>query len=165
MLHELLDTIAADKATDVEAHCDVPCAIYDPAPVLIASLTVVRMIDIMEELEGHKPDSNIAYNNTMSRAIAIKEEHAEIVKHEVRVLWGDYFKAPQFEKHPNAHSLVHNIMMQASKAKQGVDRADAVKLHDLCNEFAEMFWDTKGVETKRAKAPYKPGLDTVYPVL
>ena len=84
MLHTLIDTFAADKATDVAAHCDVPCAIYDPAHLLIASLTVVRMIDIMEELEGHKPDNPLVYHNTMARAVAMKEKHAEIVKHEVR---------------------------------------------------------------------------------
>ncbi|MEL6949026.1 MAG: superoxide dismutase, Ni [Pseudomonadota bacterium] len=165
MLHTLIDTLAADQATDVDAHCDVPCAIYDPAHLLIASLTVVRMIDIMEELEGHKPDNPLVYHNTMARAVAMKEKHAEIVKHEVRIIWGDYLKAPQFEAYPNAHELVHNIMLTGSKAKQGVSRDDAVALHELCNEFAEIFWATKGVDTKRAAAPYKPGLETVYPAL
>ena len=32
----------------------------------------------------------------MSRLVAEKETHAEKVKQEVRVIWGDYFKAPQF---------------------------------------------------------------------
>jgi nickel superoxide dismutase len=165
VLHGILDKLAGDKLDVVDAHCDVPCAIYDPAPLLISALTVVRMIDIMEELEGHKPDSNLAYHNTLTRCILQKEEHAENVKHDVRVIWGDYLKTPQFEKFPNAHTLVHNIMLTASKCKQGVSRDDAVKLVGLCNEFAEMFWATKDVKTKRAVCPYKPSLETVYPVL
>ncbi|MEL7298681.1 MAG: superoxide dismutase, Ni [Pseudomonadota bacterium] len=165
MIHQFIEKVAGDSIDDVAAHCDVPCAIYDPAPLLISALTVVRMIDIMEELESHKPESNIAYQNTMARCVAQKEEHAEDVKHEVRVIWGDYLKAPQFEKFPNAHELVHNIMLTGSKCKQGVSRDDALKLVELCNEFAELFWATKGVDTKRAVCPYKPSLETVYPVL
>ncbi|MFK8052613.1 MAG: superoxide dismutase, Ni [Woeseiaceae bacterium] len=165
MLHGLIEKVSGKAIEDVAAHCDVPCAIYDPAPLLISALTVVRMIDIMEELEGHKPESNIAYQNTMSRCVAQKEEHAESVKHDVRIIWGDYLKAPQFEKFPNAHELVHNIMLTGSKCKQGVSRDDALQLVSLCNEFAELFWATKGVDTKRATCPYKPSLETVYPVL
>ena len=67
MLRRALKTLLSNKATPVAAHCDVPCAIYDPAPILISALTVVRMIDIMEEWESHKPDSNLAYQNAMAR--------------------------------------------------------------------------------------------------
>ena len=165
MLHRVIDAIAGDQAEELQAHCDVPCAIYDPAPILISALTVVRMIDVMEEWMSHKPDSELALHNAISRCSAQKEKHAEDVKHEVRVSWGDYLKAPQFEKFPNAHELVHNIMLTGSKCKQGVSRDDALKLVELCNEFAELFWATKGVETKRAVCPYKPSLETVYPVL
>lgn len=166
MLDGLVNKLTSKSLIETaQAHCDVPCAIYDPAPLLISALTVVRMIDIMEELEGHKPDSAIAYHNTMSRCIAQKEEHAESVKHDVRVIWGDYLKTPQFEKFPNSHDLVHSIMLQGSKCKQGVSRDDALKLVELCNEFAELFWATKGVKSKRAVCPYKPSLETVYPIL
>ncbi|MEM8546648.1 MAG: superoxide dismutase, Ni [Pseudomonadota bacterium] len=165
MLSRILKSEASSIATEVDAHCDVPCAIYDPAPILISALTVVRMIDIMEEWMSHKPDSDLALHNAIARCVAQKEQHAEEVKHEVRVIWGDYLKAPQFEKFPHSHELVHNIMLTASKCKQGVDRADAVKLVELCNEFAELFWATKDVATQRAVCPYKPSLETVYPVL
>jgi len=165
VLHRVIDALNGDKIDALDAHCDVPCAIYDPAPILISALTVVRMIDIMEEWMSHKPDSELSLQNAISRCVAQKEKHAEDVKHEVRVIWGDYLKAPQFEKHPNAHELVHNIMLTGSKCKQGVSREDALQLVELCNQFAEMFWETKGVETKRAVCPYKPSLETVYPVL
>jgi hypothetical protein len=36
---------------------------------------------------------------------------------------------------------------------------------NLINQFAEIFWASKGIATKRAKAPYKPGEEVVYPVL
>ena len=31
--------------------------------------------------------------------------------------------------------------------------------------FAEIYWETKGIATKKVKAPYKPGEEVVYPAL
>lgn len=166
MFHALLERVAGlGLIEDAAAHCDIPCKIYDPGPILIDALTVVRMIDILEDWRKHRPEDDIAFLNTIARAVAQKEEHAEKVKQAVRVIWGDYFKAPQFEAYPQIHDLTHRIMLQASAARQGISREAAVKLVDLVNEFAEIFWATKSVKTKRAVAPYPPALEVVYPDL
>jgi nickel superoxide dismutase len=166
MLHSLLSKAHAQGLVpEALAHCDIPCKIYDPGPILIAALSVVRMIDILDDWRKHRPEDDVAFINTLARAIAQKEEHAAIVKDSVRVIWGDYFKAPQFQQFPQIHALCHNIMLAASVAKQGVNRDDAVKLVELVNEFAEIFWATKSVKTKRAKCPYPPSLEVVYPDL
>ncbi|MBN1148440.1 MAG: superoxide dismutase, Ni [Anaerolineales bacterium] len=143
------------------AHCDVPCGIYDPITAQIAALTVVRMIDLMDALEGSGKD----FDNSMSRYIAVKEEHAEKAKHEIRVIWGDYIKAQHVEQHPDVHALTHKIMQLGSKNRQTKDRAAALEFVEAINQFAEIFWATKGVKTKRAKAPYAPALELVYPDL
>ena len=103
--------------------------------------------------------------NTIARCVMRKEEEAEKVKHEVRIIWGDYFKAPQFEKFPEIHELTHNIMMKASACKQGVAREDGEALAELLNQFAEIFWATKDVKTARHNSPNLPNLPTVYPSL
>tara|TARA_Y100000991_G_scaffold204916_1_gene180811 strand:- start:575 stop:1075 length:501 start_codon:yes stop_codon:yes gene_type:complete len=148
----------------VSAHCDIPCKIYDPAPAQIAALSVVRMIDLMEELHA-KGDSSLQATNTMMRYVREKEDQASICKHEVRIIWGDYFKAPQFEKHPEAHDVVHKIMMAASKTKQEPSREHGLKLVELINKFAEIFWTSKGVKTKKVICPYPPSLEVIYPDL
>ena len=51
------------------------------------------------------------------RYIAVKEEHAELAKKELRILWGDYFRPEHLEQHPNLHSLFFTAM------KQGLRRA------------------------------------------
>ena len=56
-------------------------------------------------------------------------------------------------------------MQLGSKDKQGVDRESAVKLVEKVNRFAEIFWEIKGVKTKRVKAPYAPNLEVVHPDL
>ena len=149
----------------VDAHCDIPCKIYDPSMFIIPALSIVRLIDIMEEKAAGQNPSGLGYDNTIARCVLRKEEEAGTVKEQVRVIWGDYFKAPQIEKCPNVHALVHSIMMKASACKQEVHRQDALDLVELVNQFAEMFWDTKGVKTERKTCPYPPGLDVVYPVL
>ena len=147
------------------AHCDVPCGIYDPSAAQLAALTVVRMIDLMADLEAKGGERSTAYHNSMSRYITVKEEHAEKAKHEVRIIWGDYIKAQHIEKHPGVTTLVHQIMQYGSKARQTTDREAALQFVEAINQFAEIFWDTKGVATKRAKAPFNPPLEMVYPAL
>lgn len=56
-------------------------------------------------------------------------------------------------------------MLQASRYRQGIDRADGVELLRLVNQFAHAFWTTKGVATFAAQCPYPPSLLVVYPKL
>lgn len=156
-ISNLLSLIANSfPAQVVYAHCDIPCGIYDPHQMQIGVLTVIRMLDIMAEAHGE---------HDIARLVIVKEEHAEIVKREVRVIWGDYFKAEHVEKYPELHSLTHEIMQLASKVRQTVVRTEAEKLLDKVNRFAEIFWETKGKKTRRVKAPYKPEEEVVVPIL
>lgn len=166
MIYNLIQTAdRALKLPSAQAHCDIPCKIYDPSTALIAALSVIRMIDIMEENEAKEGSDTLEKKNTLSRCVSKKEEEAEKVKHEVRIIWGDYFKAPQIEAHPNIHELTHKIMLKGSACKQKANRADAVELLELVNQFAEIFWQTKNVKTSRKTSPYPPSLAVVYPEL
>ena len=148
----------------VSAHCDIPCKIYDPITAQLAALTVIRMVDLIDELNA-KDNLSLKDHAQLIRLINEKEAHGLKVKEEVRVIWGDYFKQAQFDQVPGIHELVHNIMLQASKAKQGVERADSLALLALVNDFAEAFWTTKGVKTFTATCPYPPAAAVVYPAL
>lgn len=150
---------------DAQAHCDIPCKIYDTGPALIAAVSVVRMMDIIHEVAAKTDADPISRQNTLSRNIAMKEIEAEKVKAEIRVIWGDYFKAPQIEKYPEIHDLTHRIMQAGSACKQDVHRSDGEKLVELVNQFAEIYWATKDIATVRKPTPYPPNLDVVYPVL
>ena len=147
----------------VEAHCDIPCKIYDPAISQVAALSVVRLIDLLHEIDP--ADTSLKSEAHKSRLVIEKETQAKIVKNEVTIIWGDYFKAPQIEAHPNVHNLVHDIMMTASKCKQDVKRENAEELVTKINEFATIFWKTKGIDTEIIKAPYPPELNVVRPKL
>ena len=165
MLHQLLTAFDQKMpVAEAAAHCDIPCKIYDPQIAQIAALSVVRFVDLIQELAA-KDSLSIAEQAQLSRLMSEKESHAAKVKDEVRTIWGDYFKAPQFEKFPQTNELVHNIMLTGSACKQQINREPAEKLVTLVNEFAASFWATKGIETFTANCPYPPQLGVVYPKL
>ncbi|MDA8664213.1 superoxide dismutase, Ni [Porticoccaceae bacterium] len=149
--------------TDVQAHCDIPCKIYDPATAQIAVLSVIRLLDLIHELGDTV--TSAADSAQLVRLTEQKETHAAAVKHDVATIWGDYFKAPQIEAYPEVHELVHTIMQQASKCKQGIERENGENLLASVNRFAEIFWATKGVETTSVIAPYPPAMAVIQPVL
>lgn len=149
------------------AHCDIPCGIYDPHLAQIAAHTVVRMNQLIQDLgeapgPGDKQKSD-AWHNSFARYVAVKEEHAELVKKEVRIIWGDYFKPEHLEKYPDLHTTVWNIMKLASKARQTVDLQVAQDLLAEVQKFAEIFWATKGASTTRQPSRQTSGGELVYP--
>jgi nickel superoxide dismutase len=165
MLHSIFNTFSKYCSVEsVSAHCDIPCKIYDPSAAQIAALTVIRMTDLINEL-GDSDTLNFKDQAQLIRLMNEKEVHGSKVKDEIRIIWGDYCKQPQFDQVPGLHALVHNIMLQASKAKQGIDRNDAVQLLVLVNQVAEAFWLTKGIETFTATCPYPPAEPVTYPKL
>lgn len=153
--------------TKAYAHCDIPCGIYDPHEAQIASLTVIRMNQLIGELKAPamdaKPEERAAYVSKMARYTAVKEQHAERVKAEVRVIWGDYFTPDLAKAHPQAHELVFKILKCASKARQEVSLPAAEELHGCVQEFAELFWKTKSVTTARVPSRQKVGGTMVVP--
>ena len=167
MLHKLVKKIDQHAHIEpVDAHCDIPCGIYDPHHALIGALTVIRMVDLIDQhVKEHDKIERAEFFNSMARYIAVKEEHAELVKHEIRVIWGDFIKETHAEQYPQLHGLVHKIMALGSKSRQTVDRETALHLLDAVNEFAEIFWQIKGKQTKRVKAPYSVTEEMVVPEL
>lgn len=159
---KLDQTLHFEKAS---AHCDVPCGIYDPHQAEVAALTVIRMIDLMTDLSKGPQKETIDFHNSMSRYILVKEEHAELCKKEIRVIFGDFMKKEHVDKYPELPALVHKIMQLGSKARQTTSRESALELLASVNRFAEIFWEIKGISTKKVKAPYKPEEEIVYPIL
>lgn len=124
----------------VHAHCDIPCGVYETDTMRNAAYTCKVMVQKIKEL-GDLHDAE--HHNNFVRMVMTKEKHAETVKHEARILWGDYFKPEHLEKHPDLHDKVWHIMKQASAVKHTVDEAEAQKLIDQVLEFTEIFAATK----------------------
>jgi nickel superoxide dismutase len=127
--------------TTAYAHCDVPCGIYDPHAAELAARTVARMVELIGQLPKESPTE--ADRNKFVRCVTVKEQHAEIVKHEITVIWADYFKPEHLERYPDLHDRTWKILKLAGKNKQNIDAAAAAELEAAVKEFADIFWSTK----------------------
>lgn len=158
MLHTAISKLFA--AEEAHAHCDIPCGIYDPHLAQVAALSVIRMNQLIDQLQA---GDDKALAHAMARYTATKEEHAELVKREIRIIMGDYFKAEHVEKYPELMGLTFSIMKAASKARQEVNLQAAEDLMGQVQRFAEIFWDSKGVATKRQPSNQAAGSEYVVP--
>ena len=120
----------------MHAHCDLPCGVYDPAQARIEAESIKMII----QKAGENSDADFR-----TRAVIIKEQRAELVKHHLWVLWTDYFKPPHFEKCPELHGLFNEAtkLAGASGAKGSMDADAAQKLLDKIAEIDKIFWETK----------------------
>lgn len=142
-------------APEVHAHCDGPCGVYDPASARITAEAVVSMTKKILDLEapaaGDKA-ANIAYQNTLSRYIAIKEEQAQKTKDDLLILWTDYFKPVHLEQYPDLHDTFWKAAKLCSACKVEVSAQHANELMDAVQKIHEMFWATKGRDVNWYKA-------------
>src|ERR1700690_1499700 len=113
------------------AHCDLPCGVYDPAQARIEAESV-KAID-----EKFQQNTDPEFR---TRALIIKEQRSELVKHHLWVLWTDYFKPPHFEKYPQLHELFNKATKQAGAAggKGEIDPAQGQELLDQIDEIAKI---------------------------
>ena len=103
------------------------------------------------------PPTDIAVPNSVARYVAVKEEHAQLVKSELNTLWADYFKPEHLEQYPNLHELVWNANKLAGANKQTVSSESAKQLVDSVDEIAKIFWATKGVDYSDPNAEIRFG--------
>ena len=129
----LLTRLLEPKST-AYAHCDLPCGIYDPVQAKVEADSVKAII------EKYNSSSDEVFR---ARALFIKEQRAELVKHHLWVLWTDYFKPPHLEKYPELHQLFWKATKAAGEAKHTTDVAVADDLLRQIAEIDRIFWETK----------------------
>ena len=132
----LLNRLLAPKSV-AHAHCDLPCGVYDPAQARIEAESV-KAID-----EKFQQNSDPEFR---MRALILKEQRSELVKHHLWVLWTDYFKPPHFEKYPQLHTLFNEATKLAGGGggtKSSHDPAVADQLLAKIDEISKIFWETK----------------------
>ena len=124
----------------VRAHCDLPCGVYDPEQARIEAESCYKVI------EKYAANEDPTFR---ARAIHIKEERADLVKHHLDVLWHDYFKPEHLEKVPNLHDLFWQATKQVSKVKASTNLEDAKQLLAMIDQIDEAWKATGGNETTR----------------
>lgn len=121
-------------ATVAHAHCDLFCGVYDPAQAKIEAMSVLK------SAEKYQASDDPVFRD---RAILVKEERAELVKHHLSVLWTDFFTPEHRQQFPNLDDLFWRAIKQAGDAKKSMDPEVAKKLVELVDEVSDVFWQTE----------------------
>ncbi len=125
-------------STVARAHCDLPCGVYDPEQARIEAESCYRIV------EKYNASEDATFR---TRALAIKEQRADLVKHHLDVLWHDYFKPEHLETVPDLHDLFWKANKQVSKVKASTDIADAKALLEIIDRV-DAAWKATGGEQK-----------------
>jgi nickel superoxide dismutase len=129
----------------VEAHCDLPCGIYDPEQARIEAESCLK---IDEKYADSKDETFRA------RAVVIKEERAELAKHHLDVLWSDWYKPEKHDaKFPQLKDVLKQAVTQGSKVKASMDKAEAQKWLDLIDQVDQIWQKAGGPQETRVARP------------
>ncbi len=138
----------------VHAHCDLPCGVYNPAQARIEAESVAKIQGMIQDPSARKGSDKDDEARWMSRALLIKEERADLVKHHLWVLWTDYFTPELIEKAGIDQGQLHDLFWRATKeageAKKAIDPAQGQKLLDLIDEIARAFRAAEGEKGRAA---------------
>lgn len=130
--------------TNLSAHCQVPCGIFDDNNVISSMhtdyVTIEKAIDQINDL-SKDPSANA---HQLTRWIMNKESHAQAIQDKVlNYFLAQRLKLPENEGEKELYStklaLCHEIIVTAMKCKQSADAANVEKLHDLLLSFEGQF--------------------------
>ena len=124
----------------VDAHCDVPCGVYDPEQARIEAESCYRIIE-----KFHASSDDLF----RQRCVVAKEARAEETKHHIDVMWHDYFKPEHVTQYPDLHDTCWKASKAASKVKQSTDLEAARELLGLIDRIDEMWKGTGGLAKTR----------------
>ncbi len=133
-VYAIIAVLFASATASVNAHCQVPCGIYDD----------LMRIHMMEEhvTTIEKAMKQIAANenqNQTVRWIMNKEKHAD----ELTDIVTYYFMAqrikPDMDHYDDNLKTLHQIMIYSMKSKQTTDLANVEKLKGLIHRFEHSY--------------------------
>ena len=143
----LIATLAFAITPQAQAHCQIPCGIYDDElRVKLIEEHITTIEKSMNQIVALAKETPVNYNQLV-RWITNKEEHAQ----EIQDLVADYFlcqriKAPEskegalWEQYVAQLTTLHQIEVAAMKAKQTTDLANVETLRSLVASFRTAYF-------------------------
>jgi len=125
---------ALTAATTIQAHCQIPCGIYDDQMrIHLMEEHVATLEKSMKQIEA---ETN---QNQTVRWVMNKEKHAD----ELSEIVTYYFMAqrikPGCEGYAVKLSQLHEMLVYSMKAKQTTDLANVEKLKELIRDFEHSY--------------------------
>ena len=140
----VLFTITFLSASHAEAHCEIPCGIYDDQVriEMIAedATTVEKAMKQIVELSTQKP---INYNQLV-RWVSNKEDHANKIQHLVYQYFMTQRIKPDTDKYEEKLTVLHKMLVAAMKCKQTTDLSHVETLRSLLKSFEKLYFGHTG---------------------
>ena len=124
----------------VEAHCEIPCGIYDDE--LRANLiyehttTIEKSMQKISELSKQNP---VNYNQLI-RWVSNKEDHATQIQNIVSQYFMTQRIMPDTKQYTEKITLLHQMLQAAMKCKQTTDPAQIQTMRSLLKEFEVLYF-------------------------
>ncbi|MEK7168568.1 MAG: superoxide dismutase, Ni [Patescibacteria group bacterium] len=139
------------KETKACAHCDIPCGIYDPHNAQMAAHTVLRMTNLLLDIQR---ENETKAKHDIARMTHVKEEHGHLVEDELGTLENDYFKPEHFKTYSNLGELIEKAVKLSILVRQNIDIESSKELLETILQISEIFYKTKNVTPIRVKSVY-----------
>ena len=141
-------TLVNQSATPTEAHCQVPCGIFDESARIQALYEDATTIEkAMRQMNGLAGNTDALSQQQFVRWTHTKEEHAA----RVITVTSEYFltqklkpvapDAQGYDDYLQALALHHELLIAAMKSKQTTDTAAADRLRDAIHGIEHVWSD------------------------
>lgn len=134
-------------SSDVFSHCQIPCGIYDDqARFAMISENIKTIEKSMQQIADLSKESNPNMNQIV-RWIQNKEKHVDDISHTVtyyfmaqRLKYVDKANAKAHAEYLGKLTLLHQIIIYGTKARQTTDLVNVQKLRSLLEEFRTAYF-------------------------
>jgi len=133
-----------------QAHCEIPCGIYDDQLRFdLLSEHVTTIEKSMDQISLFSPEGEKNYNQLV-RGVGNKESHAEkfvgivtqyFMTQRIKPVNHDLTEA--YSAYQQKLSLLHQMLVEAMKCKQTIDKDHPAKLRGLLAEFHQLYFGDK----------------------
>tara|TARA_B100000123_G_scaffold112741_1_gene83088 strand:- start:206 stop:682 length:477 start_codon:yes stop_codon:yes gene_type:complete len=136
-------------ATQLHAHCQIPCGVYDDTMrVKMIEEHTLTILKSMNYIASNQSD--LEQQNQVTRWIMNKEEHAQ----EIQNIVSEYFLTQRIKLKDDSKeskdlyhaqlTALHNILLDAMKCKQTINTNNTTSLLNNLNNFVNLYFDDHG---------------------
>ncbi len=149
----LLLILTMSVYTNLNAHCEIPCGIYnDILRIKLISEHITTIEKSMNEINRLSKEKEVNYNQLV-RWVNTKEEHANKIQHIV----SQYFMTQRikikkandklaFDKYIKQLTLAHKLIVLAMKSKQTTDTKYIKEMRTTLKQFSASYFSKEGLK-------------------
>jgi len=132
--------LLAGAAVVVQAHCEIPCGIYDDAmrvKMIREDIdTIEKSMNEIMRLQKEQPPNW----NQLVRWVMNKEKHADKIQEVVSQYFMTQRIKPGMKNYQALLAQLHEMLVYSMKCKQTLDTANVDKLKSLVGDFENMYF-------------------------